>query len=230
MAEWRETLLSNNAPNTTDFFLRTIFGISEPEPLPWFSVEWSIGKLLVTLWMFFCFFINNAYTCNLRSHIMRPMTEQPINTIQDLFDRGQKLWISYIPLDPNDPEAKDCFNFDLLSKDLRTYVREKNSSFAAAMITPKYVMDDIQHNGGSIVEFIEPSKDKYAKWRRAKENPFGSFQYQTFHTARKQVWKAQFNYWLIRLFEAGINTKLFRMETNYSEYIYYPNKASGSLF
>ena len=161
---------------------------------------------------------------------MRPVKEKPIDTMEDLFERGQKLWVDYFLMDPNDPEAKDCFLFSLIHPKLRDYVREKNSSFPFDSSLPQYVLDDIQENGGTFIEAAQPGKDKYITWRRAKENPLGSVQYLTFYTARKQIWKSDWTYWQMRLMEFGINTKILRMELDYEEFIDYSNQNTGNLF
>ncbi len=161
---------------------------------------------------------------------MKPVTEKPINTIQDVFDRGQKLWIGYFQTDPEDPETKDCISLELISTVLRAYVMEKESTYATNGFTvPEHILNGIQDHGESILEFAEPFSDFFLEWRRAKENPIGSFQYQTFQVARKQIWKADFDLCLMRLFKYGINTRPKRMENNYMEYIDFTHRNDGNL-
>ncbi len=228
LAVWSHILVNHSKPNKSDFFLKTVFGVTESDPLPWFSQVWSTGKFVSMLWAVFALFINSAYTCNLRSHIMKPITEKPIDRAQDVFDRGQKLWTEYYPLSDEDSTIKDCFLMSLIIPEMRDYIRESNSSFPLRLETPGYVLEDIQQNGGSIVDLTQPrfpyDSAKYKGWRKAKENPMASFQMQVLYTARKQVWKTSFDYWIIRLRETGITMKLYRIETDYIEYVAYPNQ------
>ena len=60
---------------------------------PMFSLIHEIffsGKILTSLWSIFIFFMTAIYLSNLRSFIISPLFEKPIDTLQDVVDRLQQ--------------------------------------------------------------------------------------------------------------------------------------------
>ena len=81
-----------------DFFLITYFATTEPESINWFTSghPWSTGNLLTGLWRLLCLFVPLCYSCNLRSQMIRPGYEKPIDTTGDIFERGaQNVWVPH---------------------------------------------------------------------------------------------------------------------------------------
>ena len=87
-----------------DFYLRVLFGIAEPDVMNWFSNDFSTGKFLSGLWMMTCLFLPLCFSCNLRAHLSKPILEKPLNTEQDIFTRGQNVWVPFLIPDPEQPE------------------------------------------------------------------------------------------------------------------------------
>ena len=80
-----------------NFLLFTFCKISEPEPLPWFR-HGIAGQLSVFLWTLMSLFCIFFYVSNLRAVMVTVEYEKPIDTLQDVVDNGQRVWIarSYI--------------------------------------------------------------------------------------------------------------------------------------
>ncbi len=74
-----------------NFFLYGFCKITEPEPLPWFRRA-AAGSLAVTLWSVFALLLLMFYQSNLRAHLVTVDYEKPMATMQDVLDRGQKIW------------------------------------------------------------------------------------------------------------------------------------------
>ncbi len=51
------------------------------------------GNCLLLLWRMTAFILTLAMVCNLRAHLMGPVTEKPINNADDVLKRGVNLWI-----------------------------------------------------------------------------------------------------------------------------------------
>ena len=67
----------------------------EPDPIRWFP-SWSAGKLLILLWSIMGMFLNFGFNCNLRAVIIAKDYESPVNSLQDVLDRGQT---PYLPIE-----------------------------------------------------------------------------------------------------------------------------------
>ncbi len=50
------------------------------------------GSLAVTLWSVFALLLLMFYQSNLRAHLVTVDYEKPMATMQDVLDRGQKIW------------------------------------------------------------------------------------------------------------------------------------------
>ena len=71
-----------------DFFLLTLASCTEPNAFPWFNEKAKSAKILITFWIFSLLFISLAYQSNLRASLLRPNMESPVNTIEDMLERG----------------------------------------------------------------------------------------------------------------------------------------------
>ncbi len=80
-------------PNPSNFLLYTCFKFSEQEPLPWFIRRWTSGRLITLLWAVLSFFMISAYNSNLRAHMITAEYEYPIDTLRDVVDYAEKVWI-----------------------------------------------------------------------------------------------------------------------------------------
>ena len=78
-----------------DFVLLTFGALLEPDPINWFP-RWSSGKFMLLLWSFFSLFITMFYNCNLRANLIAVDYEKPVDSANDILDRGQTI---YMPRD-----------------------------------------------------------------------------------------------------------------------------------
>ena len=78
-----------------------------------------LGRFLVLIWGMSCLFINMAYNSNLRSQLLKPSNEAPINTVQDVLERGENIWILHQMIDPETPYIVDHQMRDLLKSELK---------------------------------------------------------------------------------------------------------------
>ena len=64
--------------------VRLLAGFTEPDNIGWFSRHFSTGRYLMALWFAFSFFIINIYCIDLRSKLIVPEMESPINSNDDI--------------------------------------------------------------------------------------------------------------------------------------------------
>ncbi len=91
----------------TEFLLLSFFGYTEPDALPWFTVKANAGKSLVLLWGMSCLVLNTAFNSNLRAVLLRPVTEKPIDSVEDGMERGTNMWVAHFQPNPDDPSIID---------------------------------------------------------------------------------------------------------------------------
>ena len=91
----------------TEFFILSMFGFTEPDVIPWFTVEAFTGKFLVLLWGISCLILNTAFQSNLRAVLLRPVTEKPANSVEDGMARGTNMWVGHFQPDPDNPDTID---------------------------------------------------------------------------------------------------------------------------
>ena len=101
-----------------DFLLLPFSTLTEPDPIPWFP-KFSSGKATIALWSIFAFLMNMIYQSNLRAQLTYDVYEKPLDTLEDILTRGQRV---YLPID-----FPILFNIDkdLLKsdKDAQTWVK-----------------------------------------------------------------------------------------------------------
>ena len=51
------------------------------------------GRFLVLIWSLSCLLLNMAYNCNIRAILMSPSFEKPIETVEDLIERGTNIYV-----------------------------------------------------------------------------------------------------------------------------------------
>lgn len=77
--------------STPDFFIRALTSFTEPDSLKWFP-EFSIGKILTLIWMFYCTFMVYFYLSNLRANLINTNYQPNINMVQDVLDHVVNLY------------------------------------------------------------------------------------------------------------------------------------------
>ena len=101
-------------------------------------------------------FLNCAYNSNLRSDLMAPHHERPIETAEDIFARGERLWTAHFVQDASKPDDLDHFVYDNLRPNVQAYMAGTDGNLTtyrngANWIMPDSVWNDIQENGAVIV-------------------------------------------------------------------------------
>ncbi len=85
--------LHRKEDSSINFPLFVLFKFGEPDPIPWFTIKWSVGKLVTLQWSIFCLLIVLVYSCNLRAHLAAVKYEKSIDTVQDIIDNGKRPWL-----------------------------------------------------------------------------------------------------------------------------------------
>ena len=67
----------------SQIMVRLWAGFTEPDDEKWF-IKFSTGRCLMLLWSLSAFFLTSIFTVDLRSKLIVPEMEKPINTIQDI--------------------------------------------------------------------------------------------------------------------------------------------------
>ncbi len=79
--------------SSLNFFLYTLSKLTEPDPLPWFTSQWSTGKLLTFIWSLYCLLMTSFYNCNLRAHLAAVDYEKPVDNANDVIQQGKTPWL-----------------------------------------------------------------------------------------------------------------------------------------
>ena len=149
----------NNDRDNFEFFLLTFASVTEPDPLPWFTPRAYAGKLLVAVWVLSILIVNMAFNSNLRATLLRPNLERPINSMEDVLDRGENLWAAH---EYPDPKRKDLiaqvFLEEVASPSVKGYI-ESNGMTTFGWVNepvfmPPHVLNDIFENGASMVYYV----------------------------------------------------------------------------
>lgn len=84
--------LTSHQVSPSEFILLPLSRFVEPDPLPWFKCI-STGKVLTLMWSLFTMILIFAYQCDLRSTLIRPSFDQPIDTLEDALERGTNIYV-----------------------------------------------------------------------------------------------------------------------------------------
>ncbi len=76
-----------------NFALFAFSKITEPDPLPWFRSGIS-SSLSLLLWSLLCLFSTMFYLSNLRAVMVAVEYGDYIDTLQDVLDNNERVWIS----------------------------------------------------------------------------------------------------------------------------------------
>ncbi len=76
------------------FVYLPIFGLTEPEVLPWFKDAWSSGKLATLLWQVFMLFTIMFYVSTLRAGMTVITYESEPNSMLDILNREKTVYIA----------------------------------------------------------------------------------------------------------------------------------------
>ncbi len=76
-----------------NFFLFTICKITEPDALPWFTRNWSVGRIITGMWALFSLMLILFYNCNLRAYLSALKYEKQVDSIDDVLENGHRPWI-----------------------------------------------------------------------------------------------------------------------------------------
>ena len=83
--------------SVADFFIRSIAGFTEPDPIEWFP-KLSIGKVLALIWTMSSTFIIFFYMSNLRANLVSTDYEPLIRTPRDLLERVGTIYANDLTL------------------------------------------------------------------------------------------------------------------------------------
>ena len=153
-----EDLCINNEKDDFEFFLLTFSSITEPDALPFFTSKSNAGKILLGSWVLAILILNLAFTCNLRATLLKPSLEKPINSMQDVEERGENLWAVHNVADPLEPDKVNQYYLDFIARDdIRDYIESngKTTFFGndESYLT-KDVIKDIVENGASWTFYV----------------------------------------------------------------------------
>ncbi len=80
-------------PSPFNFVLFTFCKFTEPDPLPWFR-SGVAGTFSMLLWSILAVFSVMFYLSNLRAVMVTIEYEKPIDTLQDVVDNNERVWIN----------------------------------------------------------------------------------------------------------------------------------------
>ena len=205
-----------------DFFLLPFFATNEPFSINWFSSFISSGYIMRGVWGILCLLFTLCFTCNLRAQLIKPAYEEPIETPEDMFARGQNIWIPHLVDDIKKPWEIIHYHRNLARSDIAEYVLNRNTTFHGenGLILPEKVMKDVLDNGASLMYYADimsgfgyPSKlliAQYGQLRRTKEEATSIQQHQAFIIRKSSPWREDFDYRIIQLRGLGLIEKFSR--------------------
>ncbi len=102
------------------------------------------------------FILTLAFICNLRAHMMRPVTENEINSDQDILKRGSNLWVGRIPFgsETDSFENSDPFTLNEMSESMQTYVKKHKTEYLIDFSgLSENIWEDVLENGAVFVSY-----------------------------------------------------------------------------
>lgn len=118
------------------------------------------GSCLLLLWRVCTFILTLSLICNLRAHLLKPASEHPIDTDNDILTRGANLWVRRVPFDFTAEkftyEDSMPYFLNLLSRKMQDYVMAKNTEYilgfsAEGYIFNEEILQDVLENGAVVV-------------------------------------------------------------------------------
>ncbi len=105
------------------------------------------GSCLVLLWRMTAFVLTLAMVCNLRAHLMRPVTEKPINNANDILERGKNLWVGKVP-------TIDNYYSKYLPSFIVDYVEKRQTKYdILPNDVPVNIWQDVIENGAVVLDY-----------------------------------------------------------------------------
>ena len=121
----------------------------------WFKNAALAGRGLILTWCASSYFLNLAFNSNLRAVLLRPQTEQPIESFHDAVFRGEHVWIGHFLPDPSKPDNIHQYFMNARAlPSVKEYIEAKNMDtyeYAYFHAIPDHVLKDINENGASIL-------------------------------------------------------------------------------
>ena len=87
---------------------------------------------------------------------MKPVTENAINSDQDILERGSNLWVGRIPFssETNSLEDSDPFILNQMSESMQSYVKKHKTEYLSGMNgLSEDIWEDILQNGAIFVSY-----------------------------------------------------------------------------
>ena len=98
--------------------------------------------------------------CNLRAHLLKPISEKPIDNDYDILARGANLWVRRIPFDFTAEkftfEDSTPYFLNMLSIKMQNYVKSKETEYVLGFSPEGYIfneeiLEDVLQNGAVVV-------------------------------------------------------------------------------
>lgn len=147
---------------------------------------------------------------------MKPITEKPINSLDDAFTRGENIWVKHITPDPTKPHIKVQWLLPRLNPRIQKYIMDRGTTYSAVGGgTPEHVWNDIQENGASVVyrpdpPFFKPRLvEEYKVLRRGTENQLNILYLRTIFTPKFAPWLADVDLFIMQFQSHGLLQKMF---------------------
>lgn len=206
-------MLTRQNISISDVFIKTFASLTEPSGNLWFQSRASTGRIIFITWSFSSLILNLAYNCTLRANLLKKSLEKPINNIDDIIERGEKLYLpAFVP---------DRRNLTVLSK---WYFKTLHQSVKAYGDTPESVVPmeedrsindrifkDILTNGSSYMQELgaflrQADKDpvKMQKLRVGTQNAMVTNTYRCFLLAKFRPWREDFDKAVLKIWENGL--------------------------
>ncbi|TRY80814.1 hypothetical protein TCAL_09276 [Tigriopus californicus] len=89
---WGSWLYNPNL-NLSGVVFQWLFATLFLQSFPWRFNVFKATKVLIPLWLIFILFLDFFYESNLRAHLIAIEYDKPVDTVQDLLDRGMALYL-----------------------------------------------------------------------------------------------------------------------------------------
>ena len=144
------TLIKVHNATLADFIMNLFGSLTEPNVYPWFTHMANAGRFLIGFWSLGILILGLAYNSLMRSFLIQPSFESPINTPEDVLNRGANIYVIGTVPDPSKPDELNDF-FHLLDQRLVNYAKERNTirGFPPTFFLTDEIVEDILENGAT---------------------------------------------------------------------------------
>ena len=153
----------------------------------------------------------------MRSELIRPTLESPINSVEDVINRGAKVFLLATVPDHEKPDELNDWIFNFIDQDLVNKAKEENTlrGFPPTGFLNEEILDAVLNNGATALTAeafyrYQASVDpvRLSRIRQNKEERLKAYQQRIFNIRNFCPWREDFELVIMRLQQSDLLDKI----------------------